>query len=296
MRNLLLYIAVFGFLSMEGYSQKIEIIMSSDAGPFVKIANSYEIAIKAKGMTETGKYNLNVKDAQEIADAVNLSKPDFVITIGTKAAKMANEKLSAQRRIYTALLNPEEFMASEICGISLNLSEEEKFTRLAEYFGSFRRCGVFYSAKSEKILSVINVACKKLGIAVVAVKINNNSDLTEAIDELKGKVDFLYMVPDIDIYNSNSVEQFLKSCVQSRIPVVGLSESYTKGGALISFDCDYSDIGLQTAILTETISKKSSSGCKETPRKVIYYLNGHIAEHLGIILRPEILSGARLVY
>jgi len=55
------------------------------------------------------------------------------------------------------------------------------------------------------------------------------------------------MVADTKIYFPKSIEHLLREGLSRKIPVIGLSSSYTKAGSLISFDCDYEDLGRQTA-------------------------------------------------
>ncbi|OGF50229.1 MAG: hypothetical protein A2231_01765 [Candidatus Firestonebacteria bacterium RIFOXYA2_FULL_40_8] len=296
MYKILIYIVLLGFISGDGFSQRIEIVISSDAAPFIKIADSYEAAAKKKGFLITGRHNLKEEESQKVVENISLNNPDIILTVGTKAAKMANEKLQGMNVVHTAILNPEEFMSAKSRFISLNLKEDEKFKRILDYFSNFKRCGILYSAKTEKLVIDIKAICEKLGIAVSAVEINDSKEISSVVDNLKGSIDFLYMVADTDIYNSKVIQEFLKNSIKDGIPVVGLSENYTKGGALISFDCDYEDLGLQAAELTEMVFKEKNLIRKDSPRKIVYSLNKHVAEILDVIISPDVLNNAKEVY
>jgi len=80
--------------------------------------------------------------------------------------------------------------------------------------------------------------------------------------------------------------------------VVGLSSTYVRAGALISFDCDYEDLGRQAAELA--LGKLERERKVDTrfvrPRKVKFFLNQLTAEILGINIPPEMIEQASEVF
>jgi putative ABC transport system substrate-binding protein len=89
------------------------------------------------------------------------------------------------------------------------------------------------------------------------------------------------------------IEAFRKT-----IPVIGLSSSYTKAGALISFECDYENLGEQAAeIALKILNGKDPAkiGFLE-PKEINFSLNLLAAQRLGIKFSPEVIKEAREVF
>jgi putative ABC transport system substrate-binding protein len=86
--------------------------------------------------------------------------------------------------------------------------------------------------------------------------------------------------------------------VKQRFPVIGLSRFYTKDGALLSFDCDYKDLGRQAGEIAMRIIEgaKPQEIHPVAPRKLSYSLNMAVAEKFGIKFTPDIVKGAGYLY
>jgi putative ABC transport system substrate-binding protein len=80
--------------------------------------------------------------------------------------------------------------------------------------------------------------------------------------------------------------------------VVGLSRYYSKDGAIISFDCDYLDMGKQAGELAVKIidGTKPKDIASVQPRKINFSLNLIVAKKLGVKFSPEIIKAATFIY
>jgi putative tryptophan/tyrosine transport system substrate-binding protein len=105
-------------------------------------------------------------------------------------------------------------------------------------------------------------------------------------------------ISDPNIYLPKATEFLLLEALQKKVPVVGLSSSYTKAGAITAFDCDYDDLGKQAAELILKIINADPVAVKETiaPRKIKFSLNLKVAERLEIAVPPEIINEAGEVF
>jgi putative ABC transport system substrate-binding protein len=82
------------------------------------------------------------------------------------------------------------------------------------------------------------------------------------------------------------------------VPIVGLSSSYTRAGALASFEADYADMGRQAAEMALRIAGgQSPRAIKPSgPRRVKTSINLAVAERLGIAFDPEAIKEADDVF
>ena len=158
--------------------------------------------------------------------------------------------------------------------------------------------GIIYSEAAGTQAVELVQTCMGLGLKAVAKRVSSEKDLPEAVQSMNDKIDCFLMVPDPKIYFPQSVKYLLAESMKDKIPVVGLSRYYTKDGALLSFDCDYQDLGSQAG----EIALKVLDGAKPKditpvlPRKLNYSLNTSVADKLGIKMDPEIVKGATYIY
>ena len=114
------------------------------------------------------------------------------------------------------------------------------------------------------------------------------------------RIDWFLMIPDTDIYFPKLVEHLLRESLKNKFPVIGLSSTYVEAGALVSFDCDYEDLGKQAAELA--LASGMLEGEKQVntrfvrPRKVKLSLNLLTADILGIKVPPEVIEQASPVF
>jgi len=96
----------------------------------------------------------------------------------------------------------------------------------------------------------------------------------------------------------HTAKNILLSTFRASVPVVGLSKSWTKAGALYSLQPDYSDVGRQCGEMALRILEgaTTSSMLPEYPEKVTYSLNSRTAEYMKMEFPEKLLKGADEVY
>jgi putative tryptophan/tyrosine transport system substrate-binding protein len=75
-----------------------------------------------------------------------------------------------------------------------------------------------------------------------------------------------------------------------------LSSLYTRAGALLSFDCDYVNLGRQTGeIALRLLNGENIAGIKEEhPKDVKISINLSVAERLGINFPAQVIKEAMI--
>jgi putative ABC transport system substrate-binding protein len=95
-----------------------------------------------------------------------------------------------------------------------------------------------------------------------------------------------------------TAEPILLNTLKSKIPLVGLSTSWVKAGALYALDRDYIDIGLQSGELAGKLLNGASASSLPPayPRKVAYVLNLKTASLINLDLPEDLIRGALQVF
>jgi len=237
------------------------------------------------------------EDLLNIREEIESIRPTLVLALGSPAAKVAQEAADHIRVISTMVLDPKASNTAPP-GVSMDIPLEIKLRHLTKVLPGAKRIAVVYSKNSTSAREELSLANGRLGFQVIGKKIDSGKALSSAFEDLCWQADCFLMIPDSNIYFPKSIEYLLTEALRKKIPVIGLSSSYTKAGALISFDCDYEALGEQAAEMAVKTLHGDDPGSTEfvKPKKISFSLNLLAAERLGIKLSSEVIKEAREVF
>ena len=267
------------------YSEAVESIRTarSDASTVVLDLNSPE-------------HDAALQQVRNRADAV-------IIAVGADALQEVALTKPVSPVISTMMLHENETPAASsraaafrpAASVHLNLSVPALLAEISKMFPGKNRLGVIRN--SARALEFDAVAAGKTGqpgFTVRAADCSQPDELLPALLSLKGKVDFVLVMPDSSLYNSATVRPFILASIEHRLPIVGFSASFVRSGAAIGMYPDFRDIGRQTAELAQNLlSKRLSHPVDEGPRKWVIAVNQRALRLLG--LEPGAPQNAELV-
>lgn len=268
------------------------VILSADLPPYRQAFDGFRKAVQErKGMVRTDDHNLARKEGEAIIQEISREKPSLVLAIGPEASKFAKERIRTIPVVFSMVLNPAPLAAPNVTGVSLEIPARTKLERIRRVLPDARRIGVIYSPASAPLFREIVQGARSLGLQAVGKEIDSGKELHDAFDDLAPRIDLLLMVPDTKIYFPKSIEFVLREGLKHKVPVVGLASSYTRAGALVSFESDYADLGRQSGEIAVKImdGEKPSRIEPSGPRRVKTSLNLVVAERLGIRIAPELV-------
>jgi len=275
-------------------------ILSSDIKPYRQALEGFNNSLAEKNAgIRVSQYNLAAQGAKYVLEQVRSKKTDVIFAVGTDAAILVKDNIKDIPAVFAVVLKPETIMGSNVTGVSMDVPAAMKIGKIREIFPGLKKAGVIYSPESVSIYKEMSLACDDAGIQLLAVKINQEKDFSEAFKSISWKIELLVMIPDTRLYRKKElIEYLLQDCLADKLPVIGLSSYYTKGGALISFDCDYEDMGRQAGETAKSMmdGEKPENIQIAKPRKIKYSLNLAIAENLNLQMSPDIIDGASEVF
>lgn len=277
----------------------ISVIFSSDIAPYHQSWEGFKEFLDEKEVALWGsKYNLKEEKAQIVYSRINEERPDMVFTLGTKASKLTKEKIKDIPVVFCMVLDPRAIIDLNVTGVSIDIPPGVKLKEVKRIIPNVKRIGMIYSAKTTSLYEEVLQACRELGLQLIGKKIDSGKELPDAIEEISWQIDCFLMIPDSKIYFPRSVKHLLLESLRKEFPVVGLSSFYTKAGALISFDCDYNDLGRQSGEIVLRIlnGEKPANINPLRPRKIKLSLNLITAERFGIKIPPRIIREASEVF
>lgn len=229
-------------------------------------------------------------------------KPDLIYAVGIYALQALVGQITDIPIVFSMVLNPPVVVGPQIrniTGASMNVPIDVQLRSLKQLAPQVRRIGVVYDpSKTGFLLAAAQRVAPELGLAVVSRPINSPRASVSALEELENRVDALWILPDSTILTPETVQYMLLVAFRRKIPLLGLSDSQAKMGALlaISFRSGH-DIGKQAGELAKAIlgGRRVDEVPYTMADKTKLTLNLKTAEKIGLQVPPEVIQRADVV-
>lgn len=174
---------------------------------------------------------------------------------------------------------------------------EARLERVRRVFPRGKTMGFLVAQDSvaDALAAEFQRAARRFGLEILAHPVDLKRPLAPQLEGLGDRIDVLLATYDVRIFSAENAQPILLFSYRHRIPVIGVSDAWSRAGALMSFDWDYPDIGRQCG---ELAAKLVAGGAPdkpvvEVPRRLVYSLNLEAARYFLIKLPPEVVEGAR---
>jgi putative ABC transport system substrate-binding protein len=279
---------------------RVALVRSSKTAPIEEAAKTImESLQRQQPRVEVLSYLLpQPEQTAEMFSQIEQARPDLVLTLGTRAtaAALAN-RLEGVPLVFSMVLYPQQegFVRSDVTGITLEVDPDEQFRLLRRLLPRARTVGVLYDpTQTGVVVQQASRAAERLGFRLETQQVSGPPEALRAIDRLAAHVDVLWAVPDSSVFTPLTTGQIQMAALQRRVPVLGLSASHARTGALAALTPDYGDVGRQTTeLVRKVIARGDATGIPiARPRKVDVIVNARTARRLGISLDPTIAKQA----
>ncbi|MBN1621973.1 MAG: hypothetical protein JW871_05220 [Endomicrobiales bacterium] len=286
------------FLASNCFSadKNISIVLSSQKGIYNEVLSGLEGFLKGNGISASYSQQIYSDDRKkDILDDIEKNNPDVIIAFGHVAINFVNKNINNIPVIYTmTFLQDIVEKNPNSTGVVLDMPAELRIKIIKKVFPSVKNIGSLYSTSSSKEYANILKSCKALNLGFIAKEIISSNEISGAYAEIEPKIDCFMIVFDTKLYNVQTTKYLLLATLKNNIPLVGLSSFYTRAGAVMAYDYDYSDIGIQTGMKVLDILKGKSPSVLELsmPRKLLYFLNTDSAKKMNIEFSADVLKEA----
>lgn len=277
----------------------VTMVYSSQSAPYMQSAEGFRQRMQQRDVALLSyERQLSDEASQPLSAHLEQKGSKVAFALGTRAAELCRQQAGSVPVVFTMVLDADSFAGPTRTGVSLDIPAEQRVAVVARILPKARRAGVIYGPSGVRAFTELADACSSRGISVVSRNITEHSQFSTVLAEIIPAVDCFFMVPDPTVYVSASVEYLLRSSLEKNVPVIGLSSLYARAGALIAFDCDYRDIGRQSADLALRLINGESAGtiAPLRPSTQVVSLNVAVARRLGIVIPQAILDSAGAVY
>lgn len=276
----------------------ISVVFSSDIEAYHQAWEEMNAFFKKNGVVlSVSSYNLASADPETVCSKIKKEKPQLILALGTKALRLLKTRIQNIPILGCMIINQDELRQANVTGIAMSIPTDIKLEWISRNIPQAKRIGLVYSAETSGLATEVSKSCNDSGYTVIAKKISSGEEMAGTLQEIGYKIDCFLMIPDTTIYFPKSIEYLFLEGLKKRFAVIGLSSIYTRSGAFVSFDCDYKDLGRQTAEMAMKIlnGQDLSSITPECPNKTTFSLNLLVAEKIGIKLAPATIKEAKVV-
>lgn len=241
------------------------------------------------------EYGLRDKN---VLENIKNQKPDLILTLGTPSLKTISESVNDIPIIFSMvfLSGGNSIKGENVTGVSLNIPIRVQLENLKATIPDRTVIGVIYDPdKNENTVGEARQIATELGLILKAFPVKSEKEIPK-IKEME--IDALWLIPDTIFSKPVVVKRILSTSLKNKTPVMGISASYVKAGALLALSCDYEDLGRQSGeIALRILRGEDPVDIPVTaPRETKLYLNLSVAKRLGIRVPKKVVEVAEGVF
>ncbi|HEY5997908.1 MAG TPA: ABC transporter substrate binding protein [bacterium] len=180
-------------------------------------------------------------------------------------------------------------------GIEMALSPRRHLETIRRVFPRARRVGVIFDPAQTGPYVRGAAAVTGLGLTLVTREIARPTDLSRALEELRGEVDVIWLLPDPTVLQGTNLSVLLLASFESRVPLYGFARKYVELGAVAAAHLDPEVMGVQAAeMLAASLDRPPQPAAARlryaTGAELV--VNRKVARKMGIDLDPTLLEEA----
>ena len=278
MRALFLCIALFILSALPALAMDVLILQSSHSPAYMEALRGFRTAF-------TGSSNTIVIADYADVDAVRLVKeerPRLVLAVGDSAlAACRTVRQVPVVSLMSLNLTLSKTTNPNIGGVGV-VAAPERYLNLFKAINA-RRVGVLYDPRrSAGYLKRAQDAAQRLGIDLVAREVRNPKESVSRLEQLKGRVDALWMIPDTTAVTLENLDAYFRFAMEQQLPLVTFARQYLDKGAIAAIEADRVDQGSVAVEQIRQLLGRKGEPLVVDPRKLHLSTNDIVARKLGI--------------
>jgi putative ABC transport system substrate-binding protein len=180
-------------------------------------------------------------------------QPNLILALG-RDALLAVRDIRDIPVIYLLVVAPEIIIEGRdnITGVNLEIPPELQFDELGRLLPQVRRIGVIYNT-AQSAMNIQQARLDRPDLQFVALKAQSTREVPALLEELRGRVDLIWLLPDLIVTNPDILESYFLFSFRNKVPVLAFSEKYLKRGAAIVVTFDLQAMAEQAAVMAARI-------------------------------------------
>ncbi len=219
---------------------------------------------------------------------------NLVVTLGLKAKDYAQRHLDHYDTIYGMIPQDKASLIKTVKHskqhrtIILDQPIERSLFLIRMIIPHAQRIGILLRPANAHNSTKYDKIGQSTGFSIQTDLIKDESEIGSKLSQLLDKIDVLLALPDVNIYNRQTVPKILLSSYRKNIPVIGYSSAYVKAGALAAVFSSPEDIGKDIGkSILELSQHTSHKKYSIYPRFYSVSINKKVGASLGIFFDAE---------
>ena len=218
------------------------------------------------------------------------AQPDLLVAIGSSSLSLVKD-LAQVPILYLMVPFPEiKGESRHITGVNMNLSAAQQLEALAAAAPGVASIGLLYDpARSGAMVDEAREHAARINLDLVTLPVRSAGEVPAQLARLKGRIEWLWMVPDITVLTPQNVDYILLFSMENRVPIFTFAKKYLDQGAALSVSFDTVDMGKQAGELACKILNGTMPADlpPEAVRKVVVEINANTLKMLGIVFQER---------
>jgi len=218
------------------------------------------------------------------------SEPDLVVTIGTVAARQVAELRSAIPTLFSFIPRTVWRELKDCCVVDATTRGrvllDQPAVRLLQLVREIRpdaqSVGVLLGPATAARQVALADAASNASLELKTEHIEAGEDVGSKLRLLATRVDALLALPDLDVYNRNTVYPILLTTYSARIPVIGFSSPMVKAGATAGLFMSPRDVGEAIALAIQTYRSDRTLVVDDTATPYSIEINADVLRSLRL--------------
>lgn len=302
LRQLLWVVTLFVLQPVIVNASDISVISSHETERYQQVISSFNDYMKqlnSEVSIEQVSFHVNESDKIWLQKEL-ISRSDIIFSLGTQATRLVLENNVNTPVVIAMVLSEKIFSQREhVSGVILKIPVAQQLAWLKRLLPDARRIAVLYDPEENALwIEQARREAERVNLEIVAVEIDHPSRLTMALESISRKADVLLAIPDKKVYSSKTSKTIMLTAFRNRIPLVGLSRTWVKAGALYALEANYSAVGKQCAEQAYQIlqGKSQNDNRYVYPEQLDLIINLKTARHLFLDIEPELVEQASTVF
>ncbi len=240
------------------------VIKSQNLSAYNKVVEGFQDECLKNNITIKSIYDLNgnMKVGQKVVRKIRKENPDIVLAIGVLAATVVIEEIEDIPIVFCMVINHARFQLTRpnITGISTEIAIEDQLKGFQSILGPLKNlCVIYDPSKTGNIIKSAEGKVEDTGITLLKYEVDSSKEVPEAMKNLIGKIDALWLLPDSTVVTKKTFGLIKTTTIENKVPLLCTSDVFVKAGALAAVSSEHKDIGRQAAGLAERILELPSA-------------------------------------
>ncbi|MCL7488308.1 MAG: hypothetical protein M8357_09080 [Desulfobulbaceae bacterium] len=294
-------IILFCMQPAQGWGGEVVVVQSAGLAPYNEALRGFAHTLtkdvptsgpkSIQAHTTTSYILSEVESPVQLRQTLSRQRPDLLLAIGSSSLSLVKD-LADIPILYLMVPYPELVIESQdnITGINMTIPPSRQLEALVRVMPQTGTVGLLYDPeRTGALVQEAHQYAAQQNISLLALPVENSSEVPSRLARLSGRADWLWMLPDRTVLTPQTIDHIFLFSLENRIPILTFSDKYLDMGAVLSVSLDFFDMGKQAGEMA--LKVMGSSGIADIPpqpaRNVIVNTNKKAAQMLGIVLENQ---------